>query len=104
LEFSPDTSAASFNPGYAFRDLDAIKQVLDVLEKNGVKILDTTQRYGESERLLGEVGAGDRFIIDAKSAGGLKVSSPTQHSVSNFECLNISHKSLKLKMQKSMRN
>lgn len=62
--------AAGFNPGTAFGDHKAINEVLDVLEKNGVKNLDTAQLYGQSEEVLGEVDAGKRFIIDTKSKGG----------------------------------
>jgi aflatoxin B1 aldehyde reductase len=62
--------AAGFNPGSAFPDSEAINAGLDLLEKNGVKTLDTAQRYGESEKLLGEANAGSRFIIDTKSQGG----------------------------------
>ncbi|KAF2433940.1 aldehyde reductase [Tothia fuscella] len=59
-----------FNPGNPFGDVDAIKEVLKVLKDHGVKNLDTAQLYGESERFLGEVHAGDEFIIDTKSQGG----------------------------------
>jgi len=63
---------AGCNPGAAFPDVEAIKELLGVLEKNGVKNLDTAQLYGQSETLLGEVGAGTdgHFIIDTKSKGG----------------------------------
>jgi len=64
---------AGFNPGRgAFGDVESIKEVLDVLEKNGVKNLDTAQLYGQSETLIGKAGAGanGRFVIDTKSKGG----------------------------------
>jgi len=60
----------SINVGGAFPDVDATKAALKVLEENGVKNIDTAQLYGESERLLGEAGAGEHFIIDTKSKGG----------------------------------
>lgn len=61
---------AGFNPGAAFSDDKAINKVLDVLEKNGIRNLDSAQLYGQSEQRLGEVDAGKRFIIDTKSPGG----------------------------------
>jgi aflatoxin B1 aldehyde reductase len=60
----------SINAGGAYRDVDATKAVLKVLEDNGIKNIDTAQLYGESEAFLGEAGAGDHFIIDTKSKGG----------------------------------
>jgi aflatoxin B1 aldehyde reductase len=61
---------AGINPDGAFRNADAVNAVFKVLEENGVKNIDTAQLYGESETILGQVGAGDRFIIDTKSRGG----------------------------------
>jgi aflatoxin B1 aldehyde reductase len=62
--------AAGLNPGAHFYGDEAVKEALDTLEAVGVKNLDTAQLYGESEKVLGEAHAGDRFIIDTKSKGG----------------------------------
>lgn len=70
-----------FNPGSAFGDHKAINEVLDVLERNGVKNLDTAQLYHQSETLLGEVDAGKRFIIDTKSKGGFDLGNALKPNV-----------------------
>ncbi|KIW06808.1 uncharacterized protein PV09_02488 [Verruconis gallopava] len=62
--------AASFNPGGNFPTLDDARSVLNILEQNDVRNLDTAQLYGESESILGQLNAGDRFVIDTKSKGG----------------------------------
>jgi aryl-alcohol dehydrogenase-like predicted oxidoreductase len=62
--------AAGFNPGQNYPTLEDAKVLLDLLEQNGVKNLDTAQLYGESESVIGRVNAGDRFIIDTKAKGG----------------------------------
>jgi len=64
--------AAPFNPGSAFPDSESVNNALDLLEQNGVKILDTAQLYGDSEKMLGIAEAGKRFIIDTKSRGGFE--------------------------------
>jgi aflatoxin B1 aldehyde reductase len=61
---------AGFNPTHNYKTPDDAKAVLDVLEENGVKNLDTAQQYGESEAILGKINAGERFIIDTKAQGG----------------------------------
>lgn len=63
------------NPGSNIYEPAVIKEALDTLENLGVKNLDTAQLYGESEKVLGEQNAGDRFIIDTKSKGGFDPSS-----------------------------
>lgn len=50
--------------------LKQIEEYLAVLEEAGVKNIDTAQMYGDSEKLLGQVHAASRFIIDTKHVGG----------------------------------
>lgn len=60
-----------FGPQQDFASIEACEVVLDTLNKAGVTRLNTGQLYGESEKTLGVLKAGDRFIIDTKAAGGL---------------------------------
>ena len=41
---------------------DYIERAFDVLLKHGVNALDTAQVYGDSEKYLGELKAGDKFV------------------------------------------
>jgi aryl-alcohol dehydrogenase-like predicted oxidoreductase len=45
------------------------KSLLDSLEKNGVKVIDTAEIYQGSELQLGFLEAHEKFIIDTKIAG-----------------------------------
>ena len=62
--------AAAFSPERRFKTVEAAKEVLDFLEQEGVKQLNTAQLYGDSERTLGELKAGNHFTIDTMGAGG----------------------------------
>lgn len=53
-----------------FKSDAEVKEVLDVLKASGIKIVDTAQLYGESEKFLGEAGAASQFTIDTKHVGG----------------------------------
>ncbi|KAJ3037658.1 hypothetical protein HK097_003456 [Rhizophlyctis rosea] len=58
--------AASFwNPS----DIEYAKVVLPALERLGIKHIDTARGYGESEAILGQLGAPEKFIIDTKVPG-----------------------------------
>jgi len=46
------------------------KQVLDTLEKDGIRHLDTAEIYPGSEAEIGYHGGADRFIVDTKLPGG----------------------------------
>jgi len=59
-------------------ELDA---AFKVLEAHGVKVLDSAQLYGESEKTLGQVKAGERFTIDTKWIGGWSPGSATKEAV-----------------------
>jgi aflatoxin B1 aldehyde reductase len=61
---------ATFGNREGFNSDEDINGFLDILAKHNVKILDTAQLYGESEKRLGEVKAGSKFIIDTKWLGG----------------------------------
>ena len=58
------------NPGRAFGEPDAVKEVMKVLKENGCENIDTAALYGKSEELLGQAHAGENFIIDTKTKGG----------------------------------
>ncbi|KAJ9613114.1 hypothetical protein H2200_003055 [Cladophialophora chaetospira] len=47
-----------------------INEGFSILQAHGVETLDTARLYGESEKRLGEVKAGDKFVIDTKWTGG----------------------------------
>ncbi|TLS20903.1 uncharacterized protein PpBr36_10770 [Pyricularia pennisetigena] len=51
--------------------VEDIASWLDVVEKAGVKTIDTAELYGQSEYLLGKAGAPSRFIIDSKAVSGM---------------------------------
>ncbi|KAG9773965.1 Oxidoreductase sirO [Exophiala dermatitidis] len=50
---------------------DYLNKAFSILEAHGVKSIDTAQLYGNSEKRLGEVKVGERFVIDTKWVGGL---------------------------------
>jgi aflatoxin B1 aldehyde reductase len=82
---TPVFGAASFSKekGRPFSTHEAVTAVLDVLAKNDIKNIDTAQVYGAgwSEEVLGECGAGDRFVIDTKAYGGIKEGSATEEAI-----------------------
>jgi len=61
--------------GGALLKPDNIEEQFNVLEAHGVKILDTAQIYGDSERVLGDASACSRFIVDTKLPGGIQIES-----------------------------
>ena len=65
-------------PGYP---LPKLEEFLSVLEKGGVKDIDTAQLYWDSEKLLGDVNAASRFSIDTKHIGGSKPGESTKEKV-----------------------
>jgi aryl-alcohol dehydrogenase-like predicted oxidoreductase len=62
---------AVFNTQYGFT-ADKVSEVLSWLENEGIKTIDSSEVYGDSEELLGAANAaGKGFIIDTKIGGGL---------------------------------
>ncbi|KAH6608259.1 alcohol dehydrogenase [Trichoderma cornu-damae] len=61
---------ANVNDGGAFSTAEQTLELLDALEKEGIKQIDTAQLYGTSEQLLGEIKAPSRFLMDTKHIGG----------------------------------
>ncbi|KAL6793745.1 Aldo/keto reductase [Trichoderma sp. SZMC 28013] len=61
---------ANFNTGGAFPTVEQASEVLDAVEKVGIKQLDTAQLYGTSEEILGKLKAPSKFTIDTKHIGG----------------------------------
>ena len=62
---------------------DYLNSVFSTLEAHNVKILDCAQLYGEAEKRLGEVKAGDRFTIDTKWVGGWQPGFATRENIVN---------------------
>lgn len=60
---------------------DSIREILDILERKGVRSIDTARLYRESEELLGQVHSSDRFNIDTKLLGGFAPEPTTKESV-----------------------
>ncbi|EHK16188.1 uncharacterized protein TRIVIDRAFT_64999 [Trichoderma virens Gv29-8] len=61
---------ANINTGASFPTAEQASELLDVVEKVGIKQLDTAQLYGTSEEILGDIKASSRFTIDTKHIGG----------------------------------
>ncbi|KAK4893102.1 hypothetical protein LTR27_008442 [Elasticomyces elasticus] len=64
------TAAIGSNP--IFGSSDVVQQLYAILDEHGVKIIDSAQLYGNSEAILGDTQAGDKFTIDTKWQGGFK--------------------------------
>lgn len=60
---------------------EKVKEALDFLETEGIRVIDTAACYLESEELLGVTDAATRFTIDTKVSGGLSESMSTTESV-----------------------
>lgn len=54
-----------------FKTVEQCDEVFKILKAHGVDTIDTAQLYGSSEQILGEAKAGEQFIIDSKTPGGL---------------------------------
>ncbi|KAJ3051122.1 hypothetical protein HK097_007907 [Rhizophlyctis rosea] len=50
-------------------DVEEARQFLDLVEKLGIKQVDTARIYGESEAVLGKLKSHERFLIDTKAPG-----------------------------------
>ncbi|KUI53343.1 Aflatoxin B1 aldehyde reductase member 3 [Cytospora mali] len=60
--------AGAFTSGNGF-DSEKVKDILEVIEELGIKTIDTSACYDESEEFLGENCASTRFTIDTKLPG-----------------------------------
>jgi len=56
--------------GRGFGEPDQLTAAYKILEKGGCKKIDTATLYGESQAILGQTGAKDRFVLDTKTKGG----------------------------------
>jgi len=65
----------------AFPDLESVNAILQLCEKEGIKEIDTAKIYGDSEEMLGAVGAGKDFIISTKIPGGWEAGSTTKENI-----------------------
>ncbi|KIW88390.1 uncharacterized protein Z519_10959 [Cladophialophora bantiana CBS 173.52] len=62
---------------------DYLNKAFSILLAHGCNILDTAQLYGESEKRLGEVKAGEKFVIDTKWMGGWQPGWATKENIIN---------------------
>ena len=83
--------AAGIGNNDNFKTEEQLNELFSVLEKYDVKILDSAQLYGESEKVLGEVKAGQRFTIDTKWLGGWQ----GKAWASKENIINTAHESIK---------
>ena len=60
---------------------DTIVKLFDLLESHKVTTIDTAEIYGNSEELLGQCGAGKRFVLDTKAPGGVHPGSGTEEEI-----------------------
>lgn len=67
--------------GTQYEGEEVIKGLLDKLVSLNVSTIDTAQLYGESEALLGQCGAGERFTLDTKAPGGFDPGSGTEEAI-----------------------
>jgi aflatoxin B1 aldehyde reductase len=72
---------AAFGAAVDFSTPEQVEDALNVLEKEGIKAIDTAQAYGTSEEMLGKTGAAARFVIDTKYPGGLTPNDATKETV-----------------------
>lgn len=57
------------NFGRGFNDEDEINKIYQTLIAEGCHNIDTARIYGDSEKVLGNTGAAEKFIIDSKTPG-----------------------------------
>lgn len=72
---------ASWGNNDPWTSSEYINEALKILQAHGVKNLDSAQLYGNSEQKLGEVKAGDKFIIDTKWTGGFVPGSASKDNI-----------------------
>jgi aflatoxin B1 aldehyde reductase len=72
--------AAFMNPERYSKGED-LNPIFDGLDKYGVTHIDTAQLYGDSEKLLGQAKAGQKYVLDTKWLGGFKAGSATKDNV-----------------------
>jgi aflatoxin B1 aldehyde reductase len=53
-----------------YKDAAYNHAAFEILQAHGVKTIDTAQAYDKSEKVLGDLKAGDLFTIDTKWPGG----------------------------------
>ncbi|OCT49647.1 Aflatoxin B1 aldehyde reductase member 4 [Cladophialophora carrionii] len=75
--------AASIGNREPWIEKEYLEKAFDILLKHGVNTLDSAQLYGESEKRLGELNAGDKFIIDTKWMGGWQPGWATKENIVN---------------------
>lgn len=65
----------------AYPNLDSIRELLDMLQEEGIESIDTARSYLDSEELLGQVSAASSFAIDTKALGGINEQPSTKERI-----------------------
>lgn len=60
---------AAFGTWPPFNDAEYNQKTFQILRAHGTRNIDTAQAYGQSEKTLGDMKAGDTFTIDTKCWG-----------------------------------
>lgn len=67
--------------GFITGSVGDVQKWLQVVEEVAIKTIDTAALYGESEQLLGEAAAAQKFTIDTKHPGGFGAQFSTRNVV-----------------------
>ncbi|KAL4880070.1 NADP-dependent oxidoreductase domain-containing protein [Aspergillus karnatakaensis] len=73
-----------------FGGIEQMKQAITFLQREGIQFIDTSALYGDSEVILGQVGAPETHTIDTKHPGGAAPGITTTEEV-----LKVANESLK---------
>ncbi|KAJ5719733.1 alcohol dehydrogenase [Penicillium malachiteum] len=65
----------------SFKNVAEVSNLLEALEREEIKQIDTAQIYGAIEQLLGEAGVSSRFFVDTKHSGGWSAGSSSREDV-----------------------
>ncbi|KAL4867079.1 hypothetical protein BDV12DRAFT_198559 [Aspergillus spectabilis] len=75
--------SGSWKSDTEFEGFEKIKQVIPLLEREGIKTIDTAALYGDSEVILGRLGAAKAHTIDTKYHGGFATNLATKEEILN---------------------
>jgi hypothetical protein len=78
----------------SFGVIPTLRSALQILRKEGIAQIDTAHMYGDSEELLGQAEAGEKFTIDSMNKGGFEPGSAKRSGV--IDEVDLSLKKLKI--------